>query len=243
MNLDDSGVHFRDRRTRGTRPDAYAATQETKGERIAMKPFVRACLALVVALTAGCASMSKEECRYVDWRTVGYEDGAAGRSASRLGDHRRACADHGVTPDLAAYNAGREAGMREFCQGHNGYRVGASGQVYYGTCPADLAPAFEQGYDRGRELYVRKQRVIDVDAGIAQRQAEIRRLEDGLARGAFVMVADASTAEERAQAVIDAKQGAERIGRLRKEIENLQADRVRYERELEDYEATVAATY
>jgi uncharacterized small protein (DUF1192 family) len=43
--------------------------------------------------------------------------------------------------------------------------------------------------------------------------------------------------------VLDAKQAAERIGRLRKEIENLQADRARYERELEAYEETVAATY
>lgn len=200
-------------------------------------------VSLAAVLATGCASMSEEECRYVDWRTVGYEDGAAGRPASRLGDHRRACADHGVTPDLAAYTAGREAGMREFCQASNGYRVGASGQVYYGTCPADLAPAFERGYDTGRELYVRKQRVADTDAAIAARQAEIRGLEDDLAKGAFVLVGDTASAEQRTQAVLDAKQAAERIGRLRKEIDDLQADRVRYERELEVYQGTVAATY
>lgn len=200
-------------------------------------------VSLAAVLATGCASMSEEECRYVDWRTVGYEDGAAGRPASRLGDHRRACADHGVTPDLAAYTAGREAGMREFCQASNGYRVGASGQVYYGTCPADLAPAFERGYDTGRELFVRKQRVADTDAAIAARQAEIRGLEDDLAKGAFVLVGDTASAEQRTQAVLDAKQAAERIGRLRKEIDDLQADRVRYERELEVYQGTVAATY
>ena len=38
-------------------------------------------VSLAAALATGCASMSKEECRYVDWRTVGYEDGAAGRPA------------------------------------------------------------------------------------------------------------------------------------------------------------------
>lgn len=200
-------------------------------------------VSLAAVLATGCASMSEEECRHVDWRTVGYEDGAAGRPASRLGDHRRACADHGVTPDLAAYTAGREAGMREFCQASNGYRVGASGQVYYGTCPADLAPAFERGYDTGRELYVRRQRVADTDAAIAARQAEIRGLEDDLAKGAFVLVGDTASAEQRTQAVLDAKQAAERIGRLRKEIDDLQADRVRYERELEVYQDTVAATY
>ena len=208
-----------------------------------MKQRVVVAVSLAAALAAGCASMSKEECRYVDWRTVGYEDGAAGRPAGRLGDHRRACADHGVTPDLAAYTAGREAGMREFCQASNGYRVGTSGQVYYGTCPADLAPAFERGYETGRELYVRQRRVADTDEAIAVRRAEIHGLEDDLARGALVLIGDTSSAERRTEAVLDAKQAAERIGRLRKEIEDLQADRVRYERELEAYQETVAATY
>jgi hypothetical protein len=222
--------------------DPYAATRVTRSDRVVSKPLQWPVVLLVLAL-AGCASMSEEECRYVDWRTVGYEDGAAGRSASRLGDHRRACADHGVAPDLAAYEAGRAAGMREFCQAHNGYRVGASGQVYYGTCPADLAPAFERGYDQGRELYVRQQRVSDAEEAIARREAEIRRLEDGLARGTFVLIGETSTPEQRTQAVIDAKQAAERIGRLRKEIEGLQADRIRFERELEAYQSTVASTY
>ena len=133
--------------------------------------------------------------------------------------------------------------MREFCQASNGYRVGASGQVYYGTCPADLAPAFEHGYEAGRELHVRKRRVAESTDAIAAREAEIRRLEDRLARAATVLVGDGASTADRTRTVVDAKQDAERIGRLRKEIEDLKADRARYERELEAYEATVAATY
>jgi hypothetical protein len=227
---------------RAKRRVVFILTQVFRSDRAVSRLLQWPVVLLVLAL-AGCASMSEEECRYVDWRTVGYEDGAAGRPASRLGDHRRACADHGVAPDLAAYEAGRAAGMREFCQAHNGYRVGTSGQVYYGTCPADLAPAFERGYDQGRELYVRQQRVRDAEAAIVQREAEIRRLEDGLARGTFVLIGETSTPEQRTQAVIDAKQAAERIGRLRKEIEGLHADRIRFERELEVYQSTVASTY
>ena len=56
----------------------------------------------VVAL-AGCASMSEEECRYVDWRTVGYEDGAAGQGAERLASRRKACAEHGVRGRIEAH--------------------------------------------------------------------------------------------------------------------------------------------
>lgn len=196
------------------------------------------------ALLAGCAaSMSKEECRTVDWRTVGYEDGVAGRPGTRIGDHRRACAEHGVAPDLTAYMAGRDAGMREFCQASNGYRVGASGQAYAGTCPADLAPAFERGYDVGRELYVRTRRVDDAEASIAYRRREIRQLEDSIAKEALVLVGNGSTAEERTQSVIDAKQAAERIGRYRSEIEGLERDLAQYRRELETYQSTVPATY
>jgi hypothetical protein len=199
--------------------------------------------AVLASLTGCAASMSKDECRTVDWRTVGYEDGVAGRPGDRIGEHRRACAEHGVTPDLAAYMAGRDAGMREFCQAHNGYRVGASGQVYAGTCPPDLAVAFERGYDVGRELYVRRRRVDDAEAAIAYRQREVRRLEDSIAREAFVLVGDGSTTEDRTQSVIDAKQAAERIGRYKSEIENLERDLAQYRRELDAYQRTVPATY
>ena len=99
-------------------------------------------IALCTLLLGACASkMSKDECRTVDWRTVGYEDGVAGQPGDRIGEHRRACAEYGVTPDLNAYLAGRTAGLREYCQPHNGYRAGANGYTYFDTCPADLAEA------------------------------------------------------------------------------------------------------
>ena len=206
--------------------------------------IVRSLFVPALLLMAGCsATMSKEECRTVDWRTVGYEDGVSGRPGDRIGDHRRACAEYGVAPDLAAYTAGREAGLREFCQAHNGYRVGASGQAYTGACPADLAPAFEKGYDVGRELYVRGRRVSDTEEGISWREREIRRLEDSLTREAVVLVADNSTGEERAQSVVDAKQAAERIGRYKAEIGSLERDLVQYRREYEEYRSAVPATY
>ena len=71
-------------------------------------------------LVLGCASLDKNECLHADWYAIGLEDGARGRALERLGDHRRACAKHSVTPDAAAcpqpqaqnfiagYNRGRE---------------------------------------------------------------------------------------------------------------------------------------
>ena len=197
-------------------------------------------IALSTLLLGACAAkMSKDECRTVDWRTVGYEDGVAGRPGDRIGEHRRACAEYGVTPDLNAYLAGRTAGLREYCQPHNGYRAGANGYTYFDTCPADLAEAFEIAYDEGRALYVRERRVTDTERQIEDRRREIRRLEDRVAESAFDVIDTTSTAEERTQAVLDTKQAAERIGRLKAEITELEKERARYQAELDAYRQTV----
>jgi Protein of unknown function (DUF2799) len=197
-------------------------------------------LALSTLLLGACAAkMSKDECRTVDWRTVGYEDGVAGQPGDRIGEHRRACAEYGVTPDLNAYLAGRTAGLREYCQPHNGYRAGANGYTYFDTCPADLAEAFEIAYDEGRALYVRERRVIDTEQQIEDKRREIRRLEDRVAESAFDVIDTTATAEERTQAVLDTKQAAERIGRLKAEITELEKERARYQAELDAYRQTV----
>jgi hypothetical protein len=196
-------------------------------------------LALSTLLLGACAAkMSKDECRTVDWRTVGYEDGVAGQPGDRIGEHRRACAEYGVTPDLNAYLDGRTAGLREYCQPHNGYRAGANGYTYFDTCPADLAEAFEIAYGEGRALYVRERRVTDTERQIEDRRRAIRRLEDRVAESAFDVIDTTSTAEERTQAVLDTKQAAERIGRLKAEITELEKERARYQAELDAYRRT-----
>jgi hypothetical protein len=200
-------------------------------------------IALATLLLAGCsgATLTRDECRTVDWRTVGYEDGAAGRPADQIGRHRQACAEHGVAPDLDAYLAGRNAGLREYCQPYNGYRAGAGGADYYDSCPPELALGFEAAYESGRQLYVRERRVADADAAIAARRAEIRGLEDAIVRRGFQVADGSLTPEQRTQAVLDTRQFAERIGRLRTEIEELERERAGYARDLETYRATVAS--
>ena len=85
-------------------------------------------LALCLVTLAACstANMGQNECKAVDWKTIGYEDGVAGRSGEQIGVHRRACAKYGVIPDLEAYRLGRAEGLREFCQPHSGYRAGVT---------------------------------------------------------------------------------------------------------------------
>lgn len=201
-------------------------------------------LASCIVMFAACSStttLSQNECSAVDWRTIGYEDGVAGRSGAQIGVHRRACAKYGITLDLEAYRLGRAEGLREFCQPHNGYRAGVAGAPYYDVCPADLAARFLAQYQAGHELYVHEQRVRDTDAQLNVKRAEIARLEDAAARSGLRAIKDTSTLDQRVQAVLDARQYAERMGRLKADVAQLERDRVLYTQELAAYRATAAS--
>jgi hypothetical protein len=128
---------------------------------------------VLLALLAGCASLDKDECRTADWYAVGLEDGARGRALDRLGDHRRACAEHGVTPHTERYLAGRSEGLRSFCTYERGYSQGRAGQAYSGACPKETAGGFLAGYQRGRELHELNRRLEEARKEIARVKAAL----------------------------------------------------------------------
>jgi Protein of unknown function (DUF2799) len=130
---------------------------------------------LTAVLLGGCATgMSKDECALADWQTIGYEDGLRGFPAERIGAHRVACAKHQVTPNLAAYTAGRERGLREYCQPKNGFRVGLHGGGYANVCSGPTEPAFVNGYRYGRQIH-------DARAELRTTHARLRSARESLA--------------------------------------------------------------
>src|SRR2546421_7515980 len=102
-----------------------------------------------ILVLAGCASLSKNQCLNVDWYAVGLEDGAVGRPLERLGDHRRACPEHNVTPQTERYLGGRNEGLKTFCNYQPGYSNGPAGYAYLPVCAAE--GGFRAGYLRGLE--------------------------------------------------------------------------------------------
>lgn len=146
----------------------------------------------ILALLAGCATLDKNECLRADWYAVGLEDGARGLPVERLGDHRRACAEHGITPQTERYLAGRNEGLKSFCTYERGVSIGRSGQSYSAVCPGALATRFSAGYQHGKEIHDLRRRLDTVQeqirkskaaltAGIPNakaRAAEVERLED-----------------------------------------------------------------
>jgi hypothetical protein len=197
-------------------------------------------LLAAAVLLSGCATMNQAECLTVDWQTVGFEDGVSGYSGDRIGQHRKACAKHGISPDLVGYQRGREAGLREYCQPANGFRVGSHGGSYAGVCPAELDGAFTTAYESGRQLHSLESRLSNARNQIVSKRRELERVEDTIVKKTAVIVGSESTGEQRAQALVDTKQLAERAGRLKAEIRQLERDEVEYERDLEDYRARVA---
>jgi hypothetical protein len=135
---------------------------------------MRGALLSAVLLLAGCASMDKNECVSANWYAIGLEDGAQGRGVDRLGAHRRACAEHKVSPDGERYAAGHGEGLKSFCTYERGYALGRSGKATTATCPPGLREDFLAGYGRGRELH-------GLQRNLDQVNADIRKTKAGLA--------------------------------------------------------------
>lgn len=132
-------------------------------------------LALFAAslLLAACAAMDKAECVNANWYAIGMEDGARGRTLDRLGERRRACAEHGVQPDAERYAAGRNEGLKSYCTYDQGFRAGRAGSAHAGVCPEPAARDFLAGYQHGRELYGLQKRLDEVNADIKKTKASL----------------------------------------------------------------------
>jgi hypothetical protein len=113
--------------------------------------YISFLVCLAIGLLNSCASLSKDECLYADWQIIGYEDGAAGRGASRLGEHRKACAGHAVVPDKVAYEGGYDEGLQTFCTYDRGLGQGRQGETANAVCHASLD--FIDGHESGVRAY------------------------------------------------------------------------------------------
>ena len=195
-------------------------------------------LAAATVMVSGCSSMNKEECLAVDWREIGYEDGVAGYPGDHIAQHRKACAKYGVRAELDRYQEGRRQGLREFCQPANGYHLGTRGAVYGGVCPADLERPFLAAFGSGHQLYVLSARVSGAEAELESKRRELAGVEHGILQNSTQAVSADSGFDERAHAVLDTAQLAEKAGRLKVEIRQLTQDTARYQAELDAYRAS-----
>ena len=196
-------------------------------------------LTLAFAGLSGCATMSGDECMTSDWSAIGYEDGAYGHTMDRMSKHRKACAKHGVTPDLAAYQNGRDQGLVQYCQPTRGFSVGANGGNYSGVCHVNLEEDFLDGYNTGRHLYTLRSNVNRANSSIGTKQRELERIDDKVAVNVAALISNETTQEQRILLLADLKNISERAGTLDAQIKDLYEVRARSQVELEHYQLVV----
>ena len=188
----------------------------------------------------GCASMSADECVTSDWHAIGYEDGARGYTADQLGNRRKACAKHGITPDFESYRAGREEGLRQYCQPSRGFSLGSGGARYNGVCPGDLEGDFVDAYNQGHHLYTLRSRVNGATSRINAKEHELDNVNDRIRSAEAQLISPETTIQDRVLLLADLKELSERTGQLEAEIDDLIAERAAAEQQLAAYQAVLA---
>ena len=141
-----------------------------------IKFFVTAFLIGCGAMLGACATLNESECKTVDWKQLGDTDGSQGHLATRIAKHNKACEKHGLSVDAARYHSGWQAGIVRFCTPQNGFTLGARGGSYAGSCPSELASAFEAAYRPAFALYRAENDLHAIESRIDARIDEIRYL-------------------------------------------------------------------
>jgi len=207
---------------------------------------VRRILVLLALVSTGLAcsknaSVSESQCTAGDWETIGYRDGALGYRSSRLLAHQDACIPHGVTPDREAYQTGWRQGIEEFCDPANGFEVGQSGEGHGNVCPAPQRDAFLAAYDRGRMLFVARDRVDSLAQAIAYRTQRIEAIGEELVVTASAQLNPMLLPDARIQLAARVKRLYDEKTRLAAEIPGLEAELQVRTSELESLDRSMAA--
>ena len=206
--------------------------------------FVPATLFGIIGLSlSGCASMDLAECQTADWETIGYQDGAAGRPSEDISRHRKACAQHGVTPLLASYLDGWSDGVERYCVPQNGFNAGSAGRQYAGVCPAELEEDFLIAYSDGKQLNMFESNVQQISYRISRDLDRIERITKSIEKKEAKLVTADGTAAERVQLLADLRDLTEEKGQLEKSVLDLEHEHGRAEVELEHYRSDIAFQY
>lgn len=198
----------------------------------------------VLMLLSGCAKMmSENECMVADWRTIGYQDGSAGRSESYLEKRGQVCAEYGVAPDMDQYLLGRSQGLIAFCQPSRGFDMGSRGGRYDYVCPSNLEGNFLTAYQDGRGLLDRRVLLGDFEREHSATLNRLDYLEKQITTDTVRLATDPLTSGERVALALSVKEMAEERGRLHERLPQIEVDITNARNDLDMYTASIAGKY
>jgi hypothetical protein len=198
-------------------------------------------IATSCALLASCAGMSKSECVYADWRAIGYEDGAYGAPASAVSSRRQACAKAGVTPDMNAYLAGRDAGLAEYCTPANGFSAGEHGTQYSGVCGRHNEASFLEEYRAGAHLYVLRDRADGADFALSEALDHLGSIRFAITHTTTDLIRPDLSVADRAASVVELSRLSSESERVERSIPALRMNLESAEAELFAYQSRLAS--
>lgn len=152
------------------------------------RPAPLAVTAFAVFLGA-CATLSEDACRSGDWFSIGAADGAQGRLPGFLARHAEACADFGIRPDRAEWEAGRQQGLKTYCTPATAYAEGARGRSLSPVCPAADLERLTAAHETGRQYWRIEQRIGRLEGDLSGIRRAVRELgpDDGALRGDLLL--------------------------------------------------------
>lgn len=180
--------------------------------------------AIITLLVSACSTMNKSECLNADWRTIGYGDGARGYKAARIGEHRSSCAEHGIRPNLNAYNTGREQGLSQYCTPTTGYNKGISGYRYNGVCANHNERDFVEALNYGLAIYGEVRTLNKLKSEYRKQEKYIRQLEDELLFKEEQIISGRLSKVKAVIILNETKEIAEELGKAKSNLKNIDYD-------------------
>jgi hypothetical protein len=105
-----------------------------------------------LAFTTSCATSAKDICAQTDWKKIGSEDAANGKTPDTKS--MQACKAYiDVNKAGDAYVDGYADGAKKFCNYEFGIEWGRQGKSYSNICPKNLENKFLEGYAKGRQEF------------------------------------------------------------------------------------------
>ena len=175
-------------------------------------------------LASGCASMGEDECRVADWQAIGYEDAVNGKAASHIGERRKSCAEYGVAPNFAAYQQGREEGLRKYCTPASGYRLGRKGRSLAAVCPSELQADFRDAYKSGHEIYQAAAAVRTTKSKLRRKEKELDAVRASLTSKTSELIVPSTNVERRIELLVEIPELNSRKGIIENEVSTLRAN-------------------
>ncbi len=193
---------------------------------------IRFLLVISISLFASaCATLNKSECKSADWQIIGLEDGASGQHLSYIKNHRKACAEYGITPNLNLYQDGHAEGLTQFYTAEVGFAQGKRGHLYNGVCPVELRRSFLYGYERGRELYLLQKEINQISSHIGKNKSLQEEMQTDIDELELKLISNTGSTTKRLSMLQELKKQQTSYTRLESEIHNLELDSARLQGE------------